>query len=74
MLISVQSTDRRKNIFPSGLTYIAACFVKYRRVKVFDLYFNNNIDVLFSLADLLIVDDAFRYQYYALQKSSKLYR
>lgn len=49
VLINIQSTDRRKNIFPLGLAYIAACFEKYGRVKVFDLHFNNNVDELFSL-------------------------
>lgn len=49
VLINIRSTDRRKNIFPLGLAYIAACFEKYEKVKVFDLHYKNNMDELYSL-------------------------
>ena len=48
VLINVQATDNRKNIFPLGLAYIAACFEKYGKVKVFDMHYEKNINELFD--------------------------
>ena len=48
VLINTPATDRRKNIFPLGLAYVAACFEKFGHVKVFDLHYNNDINQLFD--------------------------
>ncbi len=56
VLINIRSTDRRKNIFPLGLAYIAACFEKYEKVKVFDLHYKNNMDELYSLMTMETVE------------------
>ena len=46
VLINVQATDDRKNVFPLGLAYIAACFEKYGKVKVFDMHYETNVNEL----------------------------
>ena len=48
VFINTPATDRRKNIFPLGLAYVAACFEKFGHVKVFDLHYKNDINQLFD--------------------------
>lgn len=48
VLINVQATDSRKNIFPLGLAYIAACYEKYGEVKIFDMHYQKNVEELFD--------------------------
>lgn len=48
VLINTLATDQRKNIFPLGLAYVAACFEKFGQVKVFDLHYNNEINQVFD--------------------------
>lgn len=49
VLINIKSSDKRKNIFPLGLAYIAACFEIYEKVRVFDFHYKDNMDELYSL-------------------------
>lgn len=44
VLINIPASDDRKNTFPLGLAYIAACYGKFGKVKVFDLHFHNAVD------------------------------
>lgn len=46
VLINIQATDNRKNIFPLGLAYIAACYEKYGFVKIFDMHYQKNVEEL----------------------------
>lgn len=48
VLINIPATDKRKNIFPLGLAYIAACYEKYGDVKIFDLHYDNNVCEVFD--------------------------
>ena len=46
VLINIWVTDDRKNIFPLGLAYVAACYEKFGKVKVFDMHYLKNVDEL----------------------------
>ena len=48
VLINIKATDDRKNVFPLGLAYIAACYEKYGSVKIFDMHYEENVNELFD--------------------------
>ena len=47
VLINIWVTDDRKNIFPLGLAYVAACYEKFGKVKVFDMHYLKNLYILY---------------------------